>query len=482
MDHQLAQLTVMQDLPNEMIEAILRELDLPDLINCRSVSRRFKCLIDNRLKIRDLFVFDNQHDFVSLNFLIQTPQFKYQLRTDFSIFKSPSFKSFSTSLKSLKICSPIDHPHLLNQFHSLERLYVQKIRHPVMLTLPKLRVLFIEFFDFKRIIFTIVSNVLEKLICERLDRIRLVHCGSVKQMVTTEIVFGYADLSKFKRLRILRIKIRQLSNDTDQYVNAIAALDDLTELHFDSYYRRGPRTKTLIARMVQWIWKRKPDLRIFWFGIELTSKSSARLIQWNLRDLEDAFRMQTENYEQLNRPLEDYHTVFYDHLSIFKNGVLPNNFKFSNIRSLLTSSLDNRAIGNPERFVKFVNSCKDLTYLCFNISGLNRAHFGRLSLNRLSMTYLELSGENLEIDCSFIFKLDYLRMLRIEQILGLETVIAFMGGLKYLRFLEFGDLPFVSWKTEVDSVQLIHHWGWSRLSFHEWVAFLTTIYNVEPEN
>lgn len=446
--------TIFEDLPNEMIVAVLQVLNLPDLINCRAVSKRFRQLIDRHLQVQDLKILNR---FAPSFF---APNFRYLLRPSYGhISRSASFQNFfSTSLKSMAVDALISADLVaLNAFHNLERLHASKIIIDcnVRLSLPKLRTLFIEEISLRRGVesLKIESRSLENMNCRDLIRIELLNYDTVKRLTFKCGLheFGYFALPMFNRLQILEVLDVGLlgvpRQDVDKFVNAVSTLDDLTELHFDSVRLEA---QNLIDQTVKLLWSRKPALRIFWHRIELTKKNTSLI--YGQRQKEEIFQIRVMNYQQLRTFPEDFQVIGYHHLQIFNK--VPDDFfrAFTNIRCVYSG-----AIRDPDRFIRFVNSCKDLNFLDFDIHGLPRSFFGRLSLNRLTLHGLTLTGRNSQVDYSFIHKLDYLLSLRIYQALDRETLILFFKQCKYLRgfYFKAKKRPFLVYKFVKDSYHLI---------------------------
>lgn len=495
MDRQLADQTVTSKpkngLPKEMIVAILRQLNLPELISCRMVSKQFKDLIACHLKIRELFLFAK--NLPQLDFTFSTPNFRYLLRSDSDILRLPSFQSFfSVNLRSLSICTSIEHPRCLNQFPNLERLYARRIivHRKTKLSLSKLRVLLVAIIESKktdqqmneRTSLVIDSKVLEKLNCGSLHCIKLTRYDTVRKLTVLDFVFRPSYLSSFKRLRVLRIRMMQADHDVDARVKAIAALEDLAELHFRWYHSILDMTRERVSQTLQQIQRMKPELRIFLFDVEVTRENSERLIGQPLTDWQEVFKMQMENYQQLIAPLKHYSVVYYHHLANLQKRTQLEHFfdRFCNIRSVHCG-----LIKNSNQFAWFVNSCRDLSFLRFNVWGLERSFFDRLSLNRRNLHDLTLAGKNPEIDCNFILRLDYLWFLQIEQPLDLQTVIAFVGQCKYLQQLNFvaRSIRFASCKSGDDRYQLSSKSDprcWSDLSLRDWTELCALIFSEAP--
>ena len=439
--------TSIENLPSEMIVEVLRQLDLPNLIHCRVLSKKFRDLIDACLKIRDLilFTYSPSHPIPSLGLIFISPNFKYQFQSDPIILESPSFQSFfAASLRSLTIYWELKNPSYLNKLDSLKKLYVSNIAidRGVSLLLPNLEVLVIGLIEAARkTALTIDSMVLQNLHCHSLCFIRLIHYDSVTSLTILESQANYSDLSRFKKLQILKIAaLKNYINDQSR-ADSIANLDDLVELHLEWRHPTREEIRASVNQTVQQIWTKKSGLRIFFFGVELIKENPIRFTAQNLEGPHGIFRMQAESYQQLSvGSPEDYRVIYYDLLTIFENRQLPADFfrKFCNIRLFLSD-----VVVDPDQFIQLVNSCKDLNCLIFNISRLDRAFFGRLSLNRLNLRYLTLFGENPQFDCRFILCLDSLWSLQIHQPLDSETVVGFYAACKNLIQLEFavGNIP-----------------------------------------
>ena len=476
-----------KNLPREMTVAVLRQLNLPDLINCRRVSKHFRLLIDSHLKIRELNVFDfNRNTLFAFDFF---PTFKYQLQQSNSdLLRSASFKSFlSANLRTLTVCSLIKTPCDLNEFSSLERLYAWSIKfdQAVKLSLPNLRILFISSISFKPTdssmdaYLTIDSKVLETMDCNSFARIKLVHCDTMRAVSIGRFRIDHPALTMFKRLQILKMIPDHELNE--QLKSVILAFQDLTELHFNWCPLISEESMRLLIQTIQHIWTEKPALRIFWFGVQLTSQNSHRLISRILFNLEELFVMHIENYQHLNAsPMQEYVLVYYDQLVNFENRTLPVDFfaRFSNIRSVLANVIE-----NSDRFVSFVNSCQYLKSLRLSIAGLDRLFFDRLSLNRLTLRKLALHGQNPEIHLAgFIHRLDYLMTLEVDQELDCRTVISFFDECRHLEKFTFkaDNKLFIAARSKERLYKLIRSIdfrNWSDISYPYWVKLCRLIFN-----
>lgn len=485
MDEWPAQALTLTDLPCEMIAFVLRQLNLPDLMKCRCVSKQFRDLIDNQIKVRELYVFGNPE--CPKNFCLATPNLRYLFRRpNEHIFTSTSFKNyFRTTLRSLQTDVKITNPVIFNQFPALERLYTGRliVSFPITLTLPELRVLFISYiepFDLRRRdgsptivptetlepLLVIDSKVLEKLVCESLQYIRLTQYDTVRLLTTFDT--DYSLLQPFKMLRTLKTEGFYLPEQVKKEVTSILALDQLTELHISSPCSDRKEIDMIVQGLKLLTKKRR--LRIFVLGIEFTKESDFDVLYVKVNRSEPIERAQRaqmlewqiENYRHLNASLEDHWvTILYDDLLYYDQLNNPSDDlfrKFCGIRSIIMR----QTIRNPDLFVRFVNSCKDLNVLELEITGLQQSLFDRLSLNRLSLHRLTLSGEalkgeNPKMNHAFIHKIDYLWTLRIEQSLTCDDVMCFFQTNQYLKTLYFiiANINFAACRATKNSLHLI---------------------------
>lgn len=479
------QSTLLGVLPIDLIAAVFREqLKLPDLLNCRRVSKRFRDVVDSQL-LKELFVFGNLN--VSPFYIFRTPNLRNQFKQpDLSLLNTRPFHTF-TGLRSLSVHISITNPANLNKFDNLERLYVRKITigGHFDLFLLNLRTLFIECIECTdQKILMIHSPVVRKLSCERLEEINLVSHDSVRNLTIRS--FRNLDLSKFENLQALTLDFKEVqfvAKDVDRLQESISTLNNLKQLRFDSIYS-DEISNVHVNRVVQSLLKDRPALKIFLFNIQATEENSATLIYLRSADWRKVFKTQITNYKLLNGwPEAHSASVFYKSLcKIFKKE-LPNDFfvKFANIRSIFAGQ-----IADPDRFVRFVNSCKDLNCLTLNIANLKRPFFGRLSLSRLAMHSLTLIGQNTEVDYGFIFQLDHLWSCRIGQAPNAETVIALYRACKHLSVLDCGPLNrrFVMFKRDKDTYDLndftrhvIASQEWAGLSLQALTDHYRTIFN-----
>lgn len=447
MDQLAAQPSIfLDDLPNEMIVAVLRQLELPDLIKCRSVSKWFRDLIDNQLKIRELFVFGDHK--CSQYFYRRTPNLRYLLKKQrFNILESLKTNYLSMSLKSFAIGVPIINIAHLNEFRNLERLYIEQVFAfcDVTLSLKKLKVLFIDEISMesssrarKQVILTVDSMVLQKLNCRMLCKVRLTNYDGVKHLTAANFQQSYFGEFKNKYWHILlnykmvqTLKINWGLFEIDAFVNTIFALENLTELHFN--WESGVQKD--LDQIPKRIWAKKSGLRIFYNNVELIKENWTSIVDRRYAGLEDVSRMQIEHCQYFCVSELCLETFYCD--IAFDGQPMPDDLlsRFYNIRAVHSG-----VISETDRFVRFVNSCKHLNRLELNITGLERDFLGRLSLNQLSFHSLTLTGERADkdgFDYTFVYKLEYLWSLRIRYRLDRETLLSFFSECKHLIQLFF---------------------------------------------
>lgn len=480
-----------------MIAAVLRPLELPDLLNCRRVSKRFRDVLDLHL-IKELFIFGNW--LVPVEFMYRSPTFWLRSKQPANNFLAlPNFQTFR-NLRSLSIAISVPMPLNLNGvFSGLQRLYIWTINLGVRqstLFLPNLRILLIlniQPIDVRDggpppTTLRIETPELRKLSCERLDQIELVHYESVSHLTIRKL--RASNLSSFTSLRVLTLDLNEdpliSERHVDEFVDSISNLSELKRVRF--HWAQPTIESRFINQAVRQIIETEKDWTAFLFNIPVTKQTRATLIHQRLIDQDEEFQAMIANYDRLSILPEEYceMQINYHHLSDdFKRRTMPGVFvrKFRNIRNVSSGPI--RMIDDLDWFFSLVNSCKDLNHLRLNITGLQRPFFDRLSLNRLSLHNLTLDGENQQIDYSFIYNFDYLQELRISQALNSQNIILLFERCENLNALISGSAPrkFAAFKIgeifNLMNVSVLNPWhqGWFRLTHQAWMDLCRFVFD-----
>lgn len=440
-----------------MIIEVFRRLELRELLNYRLVSRYYKTIIDEHL-LRELLIFEDGD--IPLEFAEHTPTIRHHFKNPRSDpLNSPNFPQPFTSLLKLSVAFPISYPSNLSKFRRLKELYVIKIftgyASASELKFRELHTLLIwEIESEENRVLRIRANHLETLSCKRLSQIELSNYSSVGRLTIRDFsdfsdLIDSRSLTRFKRLQVLTVDLEDQTFNNEharRLVDSIAALRrfQLKEVRFNWNWHilADPTLREVIEVAVGEMMTFRPqrgetDLSVFLFNILATEENCVPLIHQFTEGAEWPFLIMLGQYEQLSAPLNGYcPVILYDPIpQRFLLGG-PSEFfqKFRNIRTVINIG----ELINPDQFILFVNNCRHLNVLEFNITGLLREHFHQLQLNCWGLQTLFLSGLNQEIDYSFICRIVGLQRLAMFPQLRLGNMTALSQHCKRLTHLVAG--------------------------------------------
>lgn len=425
----------MDDLPNELIVMILRELSLIDLVGCRLVSKRFRSLVDGHFKFRELVAFENDSydDLAHFQCTVEPFDCKHYFQPSHTDFlESTYFEFLFSNLRCLAIDCELWNLESLNKFANLERLQLHRLtvvgrRTLSLKKLTNLTILNLTWMNSDASLL-VDSDSLEKLYCDTLEFIRFVRPETLRHLLIEE----YSDeLAVFRNLETLKINGTYLL--TEIKLNLLTRLTSLSEIHLkcDGLLLDTEPLRLLADYIVQWT----DGPKIFIYGIKLARPFD----DYEFDEVLNSFAIlqkQFDNYQTLGTQLNYQTKLDYgDLLECCPDRRLPNDLitKFSNIRILSAGP-----ILDPDQFIGFLNSCRNLIDLELNVTGLDRAFFERFALNLYTLNFLILKGDlNYDPNYKFCGRLLNLWKVEIYQNLEFEFVFDLVKRLKYLRQFSF---------------------------------------------
>lgn len=369
---------IVYNLPNELLSLILDKLDLIDLIRCRLVSKKFKCLVDS-IKKNELIILGD-HPFAIercvSHYYFDPLNFKCSIKPeDFDFFKSPLFQNLFKNLKSLHLFLDLHagfefDSGLIEEFKNLESLNfsLYLFNDGFIINLPQLKE-FTLFANYSRWIHPCGEKVYIK--SQKLEKIKVNCCNNRFIFENPENII-YADfydddiapidISQFKKLKFLKCDTRMHGSD----LKVIEELKELEELHFKGDL--NDKAKEVINNLLELKSKNQNKIKkICFFEMEITKPIDKK-----------------KNYSRKEFEFFDYKTlstdqsrtaIVFDKLSdLLKNNKehladldkdkliprLPSCFfeKFINIRSVTVLKLE-----DEKELVIFLRNCKHLTKL-----------------------------------------------------------------------------------------------------------------------
>lgn len=468
--------TTFLDLPNEMISIILNELDLPDLIKCKLISKRIRFLIDNFKK--DKLVIHN-FSFTGWNCYTKsrtTWNYKYLFKPfyyDLNFLLSfSSFKIlFVNSLKELYFCSEINFElKIFDQFINLEKLHIEfiNIEKDQTLNLPKLKHLIIGP-DIWNIFYTI--NIKSKIIKLELGNVKGAGYDYIIEYPQYVEFLKIHDKDKinlyeFKNLRILKLV-------DFQKINKLEKFKKLEELYFclksfptfagESLITEQFINKNSIKYLNKLLnLKNKKQItikKIYFYGIEFIKPFedynfvkllSSKYVRTNYYAY-NMFEARLINYHLLANNFSDYNEIYFNKLIDFmeKNRslfdrvekdqlipILPVDFfrKYNNIKKISVYDLK-----DEDRLLNFLIKCIYLIELKIQNSKLSQHFLDQLPTNCSELAILLIVNEKTETDlnCNFAFEFKYIQNILIPFELKIDFVIKLFENIKYLNIVGF---------------------------------------------
>lgn len=425
-------------LPVEMLTLILRELDLPELANCRLISKKFKFSVD-QVRVNELAVIVDRFQY------LKSLPFKYDacepiVYPNLLCLLNP--KLFSSSLASAVILKNLRYFKLtgyvnwqqfnitaLNGLDKLKQLDFDcsiVIDGIVQLALASLEVLSFaeaisrrnrESEDHLRI----DAAKLRVFACQRLDDcIQIVHPQTIEKL---ELNTSNQNLSVFVNLKVFQqnfgtaVHGSLLSSLSGQLRELHIYLRNFLGAHVSVHYPYLKETVTELLRQRAVLERR--DLKIFLMGIEV--------IETRKRDVDDfdeqflcylkfnrrkSFFPLSRSYKQLADTLPFYESVDFGLLETLGYERIPDDFcsRFMNLREVISRG----CVLNQVEFTSFLSRIK---------------HLSQLSIVDSTMLFDRRFFEQLPSICPLLSKLvlyeesrrDFSFILRFKMLVEFET-------------------------------------------------------------
>lgn len=431
---------MLDTIPIELLSMILNRLSTADQIRCRLVSKKFRFVIENEVKVRRLIVSLNQkvcegkwyrtYRRFDLNDLINAKHLDF-LQTE------PFRKMFS----KLRMLYVYDFPEILppcdldslNELRELEHLelWFLRIKNLSKLTLPNLKVFCVNEQTSARLIIDTNSLLHLKTVFE-LDLFTFNHASSIRSVQCNRLTPGILAFTNLEHLCCYLI--------TQPLVSDL--LPKLVHLKRLQFYDQETVYQSLVEQKRR---LNRRDLKIFYLGINFEQRNG-RNEELDLSAYNLAFSRYHLNAQNLPIYFDNYHrlddrlpfvncvdySAFEDRFGLLEN--VPGDFfdRFPIINNVHVS----RRIVEPESFRTFLTGCSSLHSLSLKNSHLEPAFFDRLPSVCSSIGALHIKAD---LD-SFEFVLEFKNLLDLEIIsesLSIDLVRKAFTTLKHLEAFTF---------------------------------------------
>lgn len=460
----------MDRLPAEMITIILNNLSIRDKLSCRLVSKKFKLIIDNHVKVHRLTALgpsstqfsknwfytnlsNEEHDlvFIQMDFL-------YGKLNELHIFcrLRSLFISFEDSVQEL------DFERSLNHLKQLKELNIHstKLKESTTLSLSQLEILSLESvsgtikFDTPRL-FAFKSD--KKLTDfqfvhpQVIKYLVLNHDAGVEQFVNLEVLL--CSNYSFFRPELLRKLTKLKELQAFREATSDGEYDDL--IVFDRVYQEKQRLGLV-------------DLKMIVSGLPYEYYQNAF-------HHEDESYLILENYGNTIQVLPFVKRLDYsDLLQVFVNGIpasLP--MKLPNIQEV--SCLD--TVIELDDFFGFLKNCQSLNSLTLDCRSFSdQRHYDRLAnlCEKLTFLHLIITDKSVCINFDFVLRFKFLCGLVLKRELPYELIEALFTKLRTFKLLNFiykGRISGVTYnRNDEQPVQFGQSWNY--FQFDSMEAFL----------
>ena len=361
------------DLPNECLYEIFKYLNLQDVINCRTVSKRFKSISD-LIKFRQLIVSDIIGELKSMWFADKSRPINYMNAINFQIFQTfRSSFNLKHTLERLHIRKYADKnfelPNLAG-FNNLQELEIDSRINNVHLTLelPKLKMFRLARMHNGFHLHLKTPTKLEILDFICLTQLEIDHPESIKQLKTFWI--DEEELPKLAAMKNLEcLHTGEAAFGTDLLRGILSFFKNLKHLQFDLLGDKEEISNFFKHVLVQKDALQRPNFKLYLGGVELID--SRKVDEYFLRESVQHFQMQ--NIDLLNGDLSNIKVIFFDYL--FKSTVdnrISTNYvsKLYNIRQV---EADNKV--NVEYLIWLLKKSDYLEVLSLFGTELNQTFF-----------------------------------------------------------------------------------------------------------
>lgn len=424
-------------LPDELLLIVFGRLGLFNLANCRSVCKRFWFLLRN-IRKDELMIINSQA-------LVDTWFYTDHLvNYEDCLFQDHAFKVLKSPVVDLRFLRQLKISHAgnvrgtkkdkfelvtLNDFVHLKQLEIQlnNYRSDEVISLPNLEILSLDLTDSK--FGEIVAPKLHALkrSCYYtnavLETIKFRWPDTVRQL---EIDEPDRDLKLFKNVEIFKSSYEHVRN----VMNLFPKLCEVhfyciqSEIYLDHLYSIETEIQQLKEKRRAF---EKPELRMFFFGVELVDDKSLADYNFGQR----LFSLHMNNYSNLAQRLPWFNKLHYadlsDHLAS-----LPASF-FSRYLNIQIVNAEN--VGNQQEFINFLGNLKNLNSLYLrNTSSLDQQFYSDFlptisSLIQLSIDENQVVGLNLD----FIYELKLLQRFSTDQPMSIKQMLSAFVELNFFK-------------------------------------------------
>lgn len=434
----------MNNLPDALIVRILDHLNVDELINkMKMVCKRWKNLIENNLKIKELIIRDEYEEIFDWYFDCEPINLKntiYSSKLDF--FSYPSFTAmFKNDLKKLKTNLKRNiNLEYLNDLTRIEHLEIDDclyLDRSVTLNLKNLKILKIFIFlkDHKLIINSLNLKILS---CFKLQTIKILKPQKVEYIEVKKNLVEC--LKMFSNLKVFKCNSIEYLN-----MNILYRLPaNLDRLHLYTDNRSAQNhlfCKEIIAEILKQKLILRRNLRIFFQGV-LLDDLVFKLNDYDFTKMLDAFREKDalklfyDNYDDnLEDKLSWYNDIDYNELMFTFENHLPYSFfsKFNRIEQVSACGLVSK-----KEFTWFISNCPNLKFLFIKNSSLDQEFYSNLpSTCNLLMNFYLQENDCFELDYEFALKFELLKEFKVSLHLPWCFVRKILTKLKFIHYLGF---------------------------------------------
>ena len=464
----------MEELPNELLELIFKQLSLVDLItSCRLVCKRLRSIVD-QLKIDELSIFTCHYDSIvdsswfytnrpiDRDRSIHSENFKFDrfFASDLAKRNRQCLKRFSLDAFSYL------HSERLNEFAQLEELCLDMTS-----ICSRDRIAILNFKNLK--ILHLTTNpmddgskarfdcpALKRLQCKgNLGLIEFKNPSTIDCLVLINRDFGHFkvnyDLARFRNVKAFRFDDRARkfiwAESLLDLITVVRSWSKLEELHFcvtnfrivnqidQIVLDKINRCKEFIYGLIELKSRLsvEHDFRFYLQGMEIRNRRFFENL--NFGHIDHLFRLQIQNYLSLADRLCYYTEVNYSDLERHFGHSFPTNFfdKFNNIQ---TVSADR--VVNQDHFICFLKRCTNLINLSIQIDYIAQPFLDQLPYTCRNLSKFSVKKGD-ERDCGFkgysykfLVRMDRLRELNIDQF-DFDPILGILPECKVLVTIKF---------------------------------------------
>lgn len=454
------------EIPVEILAHIFHHFSIPELVNCRLVSKKFKFAAD-QVRVRELAVVVDQYQ--SLH-SIPFKYHAYEPVTEQNLLCLLNPRLFSSALQNEGILRRLAYFKLvgyvnwqqfditaLNALANLKQLDFDcaiVINGPVQLVLASLEILsFCQSISRRNMEgedqLQIDAPKLRVLACQRLDKqlIQIVHPQSIEKLEINTFTWNlssFVNLKSFQHNFGTTIRAEHLLSSLPEPLEELHIylqdplrylyglnMPTITNVHFSTI-------RSIISDLLQIRARLKRRMKIYLMGIEVIKSGRPEVNDFDeqFQSADSLFSVHKflppqQHYKQLaDAPLPFYETIDYGDLSRLGYERIPDDFhrRFMNIQAIIVQ----HCVLNPADFVDFLRQTKNLTKLSISNSALKPQIFESLPSICPLLSELTLS-DRMRRDVSFIFGFRMLIAFENQHPLSLLHAAEAFRSCKYLN-------------------------------------------------